>query len=144
MRSSATRSFLLLLTLGLAVGCSSKPPVRLAGIGGLSWQLVKFQSRGGAVLAPDDKSKYTVAFTNKGNVKVRFDCNQGNGEWILDGPNQLHFGPLSLTRVVCPPGSLHDQMARQWPFIRSYVVKKGRLYLTVAGNVGSYEFEPIP
>ena len=144
MKSSMTRSLPLLLMLGMVMGCSSTPPARLAGIGGVSWQLVKFQGRDGAVLTPDDKTKYTVAFTNKGNVSVRFDCNRGSGEWILDGPNQLHFGPLSLTRVMCPPGSLHDQMARQWPFIRSYVVKDGRLYLSLAGSGGSYEFEPIP
>jgi para-nitrobenzyl esterase len=39
---------------------------------------------------------------------------------------------------------MHDQLVRQWPFIRSYVVKGGHLYLSLAAGGGSYEFEPIP
>ncbi len=137
------RSLLLLVTLGMVMGCSSTP-VHLAGIGGISWRLVKFQGGDGATLAPDDKAKYTVAFANDGNVSVRFDCNRGRGVWVLNGPNQLSFGPLALTRAMCPPGSLHDQLVRQWPFIRSYVVQGGHLYLSLMANGGSYELEPIP
>ena len=137
------RLLLLLVTLGMVMGCSSTP-VHLAGIGGISWQLVKYQGGGGAILVPDDKTKYTVAFANNGNVNVRFDCNRGRGVWILNGPNQLSFGPLALSRATCPPGSLHDQLVRQWPFIRSYVVQGGQLYLSLMANGGSYQFEPIP
>ena len=142
--SPVTRFLSLLTTLGLLAGCSSTPPIHLAGIGGLSWQLVKYQGGNGAVLTPDDKAKYTVAFKNNGNLSVRFDCNRGTGDWILNGPNQLRFGPLDITRVVCPSGSWHDQLVRQWPFIRTYVVKSGHLYLSLASDGGSYEFEPIP
>ena len=38
------RSLLLLLALGILAGCSSAPPVRLAGIGNTSWQLVKLKT----------------------------------------------------------------------------------------------------
>jgi para-nitrobenzyl esterase len=137
------RSLLLLVTLSVVVGCASKPPVHLAGIGGTSWQLVKFQGGDGTVLMPDDKAKYTVAFTNDGDVSVRFDCNRGRGAWILNGPNQLRFGPLALTRAMCPPGSLHDHLVRQWPFVRAYTVTGGRLYLTLMADGGSYEWEPM-
>ena len=58
------RSLLLLVTLGIVMGCSSTPPVHLGGIGNTSWQLVKFQGGDGTVLTPDDKAKYTVAFAN--------------------------------------------------------------------------------
>jgi para-nitrobenzyl esterase len=137
------RSLLLLVTLGLIVGCASTSEVRLGGIGGTSWQLVKFQGGDGTVLTPDDKAKYTVTFTNDGNVSVRFDCNRGRGSWILNGPNQLRFGPLALTRAMCPPGSLHDHLVKQWPFVRSYTVTGGRLFLSLMADAGSYEFEPM-
>jgi len=138
------RSLLWLVTLGVVVGCASTPPVRLGGIGGTSWQLVKFQGGDGTVLTPDDKGRYTVAFANDGNVSVRFDCNRGRGAWILNGPNQLRFGPLALTRAMCPPGSLHDHLVRQWPIVRSYTVTGGHLYLSLMTDGGSYEFEPMP
>jgi para-nitrobenzyl esterase len=137
------RSLLLLLTLGILVGCASKQ-VSLAGIGGRSWQLVKFQGGDGKVLMPDDKTKYTVAFENNGNLSVRFDCNRGNGSWILNGPNQVRFGPLALTRAMCPPGSLHDHLVKQWPFVRGYSVTGGSLYLSLMADGGRYEFEPMP
>jgi len=138
------RVLLLMVTLGIIAGCSSKPPIRLAGIGNTSWQLVKFQGGDGTVLTPDDKTKYIVAFTNDGNVNVRFDCNRGRGVWILNGPNQVRFGPLALTRAACPPGSLHDHLARQWPNLRSYNVAGGHLFLSLVADAGSYEFEPTP
>jgi para-nitrobenzyl esterase len=138
------RTLLLLVTLGVAVGCAPTPPPRLGGIGGTSWQLVKFQGGDSTVLTPDDKGKYTVAFANDGNVSVRFDCNRGRGAWILNGPNQLRFGPLALTRAMCPPGSLHDHLVRQWPFVRSYTMTGGHLYLSLMADSGSYEFEPMP
>ena len=138
------RSLLLLVTLGIIVGCSSKPPIRLAVIGNTSWQLVKFQGGDGTVLMPDDKAKYAVAFTNDGNVNVRFDCNRGRGSWILNGPNQLRFGPLALTRAACAPGSLHDHLVRQWPNLRGYSLAGGHLYLSLLADAGSYEFEPTP
>jgi para-nitrobenzyl esterase len=55
---------------------------------------------------------------------------------------QIEFGPLALTRAMCPPGSLHDQWVKQWPYIRSYVVKDGHLFLSLMADGGIYEFEP--
>lgn len=136
------RSLSLLLALGILVGCSSSPPVRLAGIGNTSWQFVKFQGGNGAVLTPDDKAKYTLDFKNDGNVSVRFDCNKGRGTWILAGPNEVRFGPLALTRAACPPGSLHDHFVKQWANVRSYTLKDGHLFLSLIADGGSYEFEP--
>jgi para-nitrobenzyl esterase len=134
---------LLLMTLGIAVGCGPAVPVHLAGIGNQSWQLVKFQGSDGTVLMPDDKAKYTVAFTNNGDLRTQFDCNRGRGVWILSGPNQIRFGPLEVTRQACVPGPLYDHLVKRWPYVRSYVVKDGRLFLSVIDNGGTYEFEPI-
>jgi para-nitrobenzyl esterase len=50
--------------------------------------------------------------------------------------------PLALTRAVCPPGSLHDQWLKQWPYIRSYVMQDGHLFLSLMADGGIYEFEP--
>src|SRR5207245_9340217 len=112
-------------TLGLGFGCAPTRQVRLGGIGGTSWQLVKFQGGDGTVLVPDDKAKYTVAFAADGNVSVRFDCNRGRGSWILTGPNQLRFGPLALTRAMVPPGPLTHHLAKPWPFRRSHTTTHG-------------------
>ena len=43
----------------------------------------------------------------------------------------LEFGPLALTRAMCPVGSLHDELVRQWPYVRSYR-RQGWTTLSVA------------
>ncbi len=94
------------------------------------------------MLTPDDRAKYTIDFGAGGQLTARVDCNRGRGTWKSSGPNQLQFGPLALTRAKCPPGSLHDQIVKQWGNIRSYVMKDGHLFLSLMADGGIYEFEP--
>ena len=116
------------------------PQEALVGLGGSTWQLVRFQGGDDKVLVPDDRAKYTIAFGADGMVSARIDCNRGRGTWSSPGPSQLQFGPLALTRAMCPPGSLHDPIVRQLPYIRSYVMRDGRLYLSLMADGGTYEF----
>lgn len=38
---------------------------------------------------------------------------------------------------------MHDQIRKQWSFIRSYVIKDGRLFLALMADGGTYEFERL-
>ena len=109
--------------------------------GGTSWQLVKFQGGDDKTLTPDDKAKYTLQFNADSSLAARIDCNRGRGTWKSPGASHLQLSPLALTRAMCPPGSLHDQMVKHWEFIRSYVIKDGRLFLSLMADGGVYEFE---
>lgn len=129
----------LLVTL-LALGCA--PVTAPQTLAGTSWQLVKFQGGDGSVVTPDEKAKYTVAFAADGTISMRIDCNRGRGGWKSAAPGQVEFGPMAITRAACPPESLHDHIVRRWPYVRSYVVKDGRLYLSLMADGGIYEFEP--
>jgi para-nitrobenzyl esterase len=146
VKSAWVRS-LLLAALPLAIACSARTPATpqnaAAGLGGTSWQLVRFQGSDDKVLTPDDSAKYTIAFGTDGSVSARVDCNRGRGTWKSSGPNQLQFGPLALTRAACPPGSLHDRIVKDWEFVRSYTLKNGHLFLALMADGGIYEFEPI-
>ena len=113
-------------------------------LAGTSWQLVKFQGSDDKTLTPDDRSKYTLAFGTDGAVSARFDCNRGRGKWTSPDGVQLELGPLALTRAMCPPGSLHDRLVKDWGYVRSYVIKDGHLFLSLMADGGIYEFEPIP
>ena len=128
--------------LMLACGCAQIAP-EPATLGGTSWQLVQVQGGDGKVLTPDDGSKYTLAFGADGSVNARIDCNRARGGWKSSGPGQVEFGAMAITRAACPPGSMHDQIVRQLPFVRSYVVKGGRLYLALMADGGIYEFERL-
>lgn len=118
---------------------AAPPPFAFAGT---SWQLVKFEGGDDTVLKPDDPSKYTIEFGADGALSARIDCNRGRGAWKSDGPSQITFGPLALTRAQCAPGSLHDQIVKQWGNIRSYVIRDGHLFLALKIDGGIYEFAP--
>jgi len=129
------------LLLALLAGCAE---LASAGdLGGTSWQLVRFQGGDGKVLTPDEKTKYTLAFNADGTFAARLDCNRGRGSWASPAARRLEFGPMALTRAMCPPESLHDQIVRQLPFVRSYLIRDGHLFLSLMADGGIYEFEPL-
>jgi para-nitrobenzyl esterase len=113
-----------------------------ATLQGTAWQLVKFQGGDGRTLTPGDPARYTIQFAADGRLAVRVDCNRGSGTWKATPP-RLEFGPLALTRARCPEGSLHDQIVKQWTFVRSFVIKDGRLFLSLMADGGIYEFAPV-
>ena len=65
------------------------------------------------------------------------------GTWKSSGPPELELGPLALTRAMCPSGSLHDQIVKQWPYVRSYVMRDGHLFISLMADGGIYEFAPV-
>jgi|SRR5882672_1909640 len=132
----------LLATLVLVFACAPiAPQAPSTGLGGTAWQLLRFQGGDGTILTPDDKVKYAIAFNADGTFSARIDCNRGRGGWKSSTPGQLEFGPMVLTRAMCPPGSLHDHLVKHFPFVRSYVVRDSRLFLSLMADGGIYEFE---
>ena len=126
-----------------AGAAQASAPSNSSSLAGTSWQLVNFQGSDGTTLTPDDRSKYTIEFSADGQLTARVDCNRGRGTWKSAGTNQVEFGPLALTRAQCPAGSLHDQIVKQWGYIRSYMIKDGHLFLSLMADGGIYEFEPL-
>lgn len=131
-----------LLLLGAPSAGAQPPAPAGSGLAGTSWQLVRFQGGDDTVLTPTDRTRYTVEFGTDGRVSARIDCNRGSGTWTSTGSGQLQFGPMALTRAMCPPGSMHDRIAKDWTFIRSYVIRDGHLLLSLMADGGIYEFEP--
>jgi para-nitrobenzyl esterase len=137
----------LIAVILLTAACGTSRPSRgseTPGLSGTTWQLVAFKGSDETTLSPDDRAKYTLHFDTGGVLLARIDCNRGRGTWRSPGPNQLELGPLALTRAMCPPGSLHDRMVRDWSRVRSYVIKDARLFVSLMADAGIYEFEAIP
>ena len=110
-----------------------------------SWQLVRVQGIDGTTLVPEekDRSKYTIMFSANGRASVRVDCNRGSGSWKYKGPSQIQFGSMSMSRAKCGPGSLHDGIVKDGAVIRNYVIRDGRLFLSLLEDAGTYELEPL-
>ena len=119
-------------------------PAAASGLANTFWELVQFEGGDGRVLIPEAAAKYTIAFENDGHLSARIACNHGRGTWRTESPSQLRFGPLALTRAMCRPHALlQDRLSTDWLSVRSYVLKDGRLYLSLLADSGIYEFQPI-
>lgn len=110
-------------------------------LAGTTWQLARIRAADDAV-EPRNPAEYTLRFDSDGRVAVRADCNRGGGGWTTDGAS-LTFGPLAMTRAMCPPGSLHDRFVAQLAQVRSYRLEDGRLHLATAADGVVIEFEPL-
>lgn len=114
-------------------------PQPAAGLPNTTWQLVQIQNANGTLLHPQDPTKYAVTFEADGSVTAQLDCNRGKGNWKSTAPGQIELGPMALTRMMCPPGSLSDDIAKGWSTVQSYAIEDGRLRLTLSAG-GYYEF----
>jgi len=113
------------------------------------WQLVEFQSMDDTQgkTSPSDPSKYTMRLNEDGTVNMRINCNNANGKWTAEpGANpfsgRFEFGPLATTKALCPPPTMDEQISAQSQYIRSYLLKDGRLNLTLMADGGIYVWEP--
>ncbi len=118
-------------------------------LSGSKWQLVEFQSMDDSIgtIVPDDPSKYTMRLNEDGTVNLRLNCNYANGTWRSEpssdsSSGSFEFGPLATTKPLCPSPSMDEQISSDSQFIRSYLLKNGRLYFSLMANGGIYAWEP--
>jgi heat shock protein HslJ len=134
---------------------TARPPAPTAAaaapLAGTEWRLVEIQSMDDSVGSkrPLDPSLYTMRLNGDGTVNMRLDCNRANGSWSAqpsaDPSNgRFEFGPLAGTRALCPPPSLDEQVTAQAQYVRSYLLKDGRLYLSLMADGGIVAWEPVP
>ena len=150
---------LSLLTLVVAgVSCAPRqsavappPPAASAAavsLTGSNWRLVEFRSSDDAigVIRPDDPAKYTMSLAGDGRVSMRLNCNRANGPWSSKASSHdsgtFTFGNLAMTRALCPPPSLDQQIARDAGYVRSYLLRGGNLYLNLMADGGTYVWAP--
>lgn len=147
----------------------SSPPARFQSspLAGTTWQLVALQSMDDAIgrRIPPDPAAYSLRFGADGTADLRLDCNRGRAPWQAttappssappssarpsqgaapkDVSGSLRFGPLALTRALCQPRSLSNTVARQLPFVRSFLLRHNHLYLSLMADGGILEWQPL-
>ena len=137
-----------LLLASVLAGCQTpagKPPVgneSFSGLGGTSWRLVEIQSMDDSqgTTRPDDPSKYTISFGSDGSAALRLDCNRGMGPWKSEpadsSSGSLRIGPFAVTKALCPPPSLGERVEGQLGYVRSYLLRDGRLSMSLMADGG--------
>ena len=151
-----SRLCMLLVTLAVVTGCTAtrqdptqagatdlQQPGARSVLAGTAWQLVEIVSMDDHVYAPEDRALYTLVFNADGSMHLRADCNLGTGTWTSESAGQLQFGQIAATQALCAPDSLHDRYMAQFQWVRSYVMKDGRLFLATMADGSIIEFEPV-
>ena len=144
----------VLLIVSAAVGLLSCGEVTDGKTGhelaGTTWQLVEIQSMDDEIgtVRPDDASIYTMQLSADSTFSMRLNCNRANGSWSAhasDGGESgtFQFGRIAMTRAFCPPPSLDGRIAREADYVRSYLLKDGRLYLSLMADGGIHVWEPV-
>ena len=140
-------SVLGVVAIAAAAGCSKAVPAD--PLTGTTWQLTSIES-----MAPKEQpsteiaepSKYTVTFGDDGQAGFRVDCNRGNATWTKEGEGAsggLTFGPIALTKMMCPQPSEDTKVAAALGQVRSYLVKDGKLHLSLEADSGIMHLEPF-
>jgi heat shock protein HslJ len=133
-----------------AAGAADAPRPAAAGtaLAGTAWRLLEIQSMDDAVgtTRVADPSLYTMRLNADGSVALRLNCNSASGTWTAEsGPDpssgRFEFGPLAATMALCPPPSVDEQVSKQAPYFRSYLLKDGRLYLSLMADGGIFVWE---
>jgi len=137
----------------LAMGAVCQGGVAAEGLAALAdtqWQLVEFQSMDDAqgTLRSAEPGRYTMRLGSDGNVEMRLDCNRGRAGWTArpsaDSSNgEFTFGPLVTTRAHCPNDRLGELVAMQAAHVRGYLIKDGRLYLSLLADGGVFVWAPL-
>jgi heat shock protein HslJ len=90
-------------------------------------------------IRPDAPERYTLTFQPGGMVAVRADCNRGSGSYLLNG-GSLSFGPVALTRAMCPPESRDADFMKGLGAVSGQLFRNGELVLTLQFDSGSMFF----
>lgn len=140
----------ILLTACLFAACAtSQTSSGPASFAGTSWQLVAIQSMDDAqgTTRIAEPARFTLRFGSDGRASLRLDCNRGTGNYTLapagDGRSgSLTFGPIAATRALCPPPHLDERVARDLAYVRGYLLKDGKLFLSLMADAAIYEWAP--
>ena len=136
---------LLILALALPAAAWSAAP----SLSGTHWELTAIQSMDDAqgITRIPHPERITTTFSTDGRLSLRLDCNRGTAGWestpSADGQSgQLRIGPIAATRAMCPPPHLSSRVEQGLSYVRSYILKDGKLYMSLMADGGIYEWRP--
>jgi heat shock protein HslJ len=118
-------------------------------LSGTKWRLVEIQSMDDTIgtVKPKDRSIFTMRLNSDGTVNMRLGCNSASGTWIFEPSDdglsgRFEFGSLVSTRALCSPPNLGERVLAQVKYIRGYLLRGGKLYLSLMADGGIYAWEP--
>ena len=134
------------LALALA-GCG--PATAADPLTGTSWHLMSIESMAPAEepsTTIDEPGLYTVTFGDDDRATFQVHCNRGSSTWqaaaAAPDSGSLSFGPMALTRMMCPQPSADTKVIAALGRVRSYLIAEGKLHLSLEADGGIMHWTP--
>jgi heat shock protein HslJ len=143
MSASKPRVACWLAGAAALIFCSSAGAFESSELQGTAWRLTKIMFMNDQIDEPAEGVRYTLEFNADGDATLEADCARGTGTWTSESAGQLQFGPIAATLALCPSGSLSETYLNQMPWVRSYVLKDGHLFLATMADGSIIEFAPM-
>jgi len=131
----------------LLAACATTPDA-VDPLTGTSWRLLEMQSMDDeqGTTRANNPDRYTITFSEDGTAYMKLDCNRGRSSYEAEstsaGQGSLQFGNIASTMAMCPPDSLSEKLGQQLGFVRSYVMRDGRLNMSLMADGGILVWEP--
>ncbi|MGX9217592.1 META domain-containing protein [Massilia varians] len=137
-------SIIAATVLSSCAACSTGGAGTTPDLVGTVWRLQEIRSMDDAqgVTHPEPNRRYTVRLTPEGTAEFRLDCNRGSAPYTRSmtepGRGTLSVGTVTMTRAMCPGGSLDARVARDMGFVRSYAIRGRTLSMSMMADGGIY------
>jgi heat shock protein HslJ len=113
------------------------------------WRLMEIKSMDDAVgvVRPEDASLYTMHLNADDTVHMRLNCNRATGSWTAEpsadpSNGRVRFGLLASAKALCPPPSLDEKIVADAKYVRGYLLRDNRLYLSLYADGGIHAWGP--
>jgi heat shock protein HslJ len=106
---------------------------------GVVWKWEKLEESNDNTVVVDDPDRYNLEFLADGQLRLKADCNNGNGTYEVAG-NQITINVMAVTMAMCPPDSLSDQYLKDLGEVVSYLIQDGKLALALKYDSGIMTF----
>lgn len=104
-------------------------------LSGTSWKLIAIESiaQTQASFQIEDPQAYQMRLGEDGQATMSLGCNNALGSWnatpgLKANVGNLSFGPLAMTRALCPPPRYDEHIALNVNAVERYLVNDTRLY----------------
>jgi heat shock protein HslJ len=120
-----------------ACGSAGTPAPAGSNLLGKTWLWQKTEFNSGKDIPVLQPAAYTLQFLADGKVNIAADCNNGSGSYVVTNNVDLTIRIETLTRAICPPGSLSDEYINELNDTGSYKIEpNGELVLALKSGAG--------
>jgi heat shock protein HslJ len=121
------------LLCSVTAACSRNESIPGDDIRGVTWTLVEVNAT--PVDTAEMNRPATLLLDEQGHASGSGSCNQFGGPYTLDG-NELHFGPIAMTRMACPDRmDVETSYSAVFDATQSWRISDGMLELMADGRV---------